>query len=128
MNVNFKEYILLCSIPAVQEKIISYSKEWHDNDLVLCQERQSAEYITTYEKHSQGCNCEPRWIPQVHDLMDEKRGLWGMVDWFNTKFIAQGDGSVAVGRYDGRWWHHIYTGTPEIALLRALMHQWGIKE
>ena len=121
------EYLQLISRPDVQEKISTHSKEWHDNDLVLCQERQSAEYITTYEKHLQGCSCEPRWIPQVHDLQNPERGLWGMVDWTKAdlfKSLITHRFKLSCG-YD--FMEEVAANEITLALLKALAHQWGIE-
>jgi len=128
MNV---EYIRLCSLPTVQEKISEAMGEWRKGDM----------YVVGGKRYFFG---DATWwypggkipesfvrLPQVHDLNDEKRGLWGMVDWKEADMMIHDDGYISVRTWfqkETLAYHYIAKHCPpEIALLRACMHQWGIK-
>jgi len=141
MNANLKEYIRLCSIPAVQEKIREGMGEFQEGDLYAIEVlpgdwrveiEGGSDNIWRYRsaalRKTQGY--DPNHLPQVHDLRNPERGLWGMV--------GKECGSFKVWRLSDNETYRISflrseikdqeAATPEIALLRALMHQWGIKE
>jgi len=66
-------------------------------------------------------------LPLPIDRDNPERGLWGMVDWSIFSAYAC-NGMLNIWTHepskDGRF---NYDGTPALALLRALAHQWGIK-
>jgi hypothetical protein len=68
-------------------------------------------------------------LPQVHDLNDKKRGLWNWVDWERFVEHSNEDGTIDIHEHYciSNYWH-CWKTTPEIALLRALLFQWGIKD
>ena len=122
------EYIKLCSIPAVQEKIREVMGEWRKGDM----------YVVGGKRYFFG---DATWwypggkipesfvrLPQVHDLNDEKRGLWGMVDWDLFSTLTPSDGQWYIFGMPDRWTKGFCTEwqAPEIALLRCLCYQWGI--
>ncbi len=130
------EYIRLCSITAVQEKIKKEIGEWEIGDLYYdpCSLDEINYGVNIIQSNDFNFNGDLEHgdegfirLPQVHDLNDEKRGLWGMVDW--NRWI--GGSSV-----DGSGFYMIHQildiefnpATPELALLRACMFQWGIKD
>ena len=136
------EYIRLCSIPAVQEKIREKMGEWKWGDAYFYDPNQDipglffvnqAINVSLRAKELRiehgddleiNHSCYINKYPHVEDL-------WEMVEWHNFKssinekgnlqiWIKQEDGSTSTKPQ----WH----STPAIALLRALMWQWGIKE
>jgi hypothetical protein len=124
---NRDEELRIMSLPGMQEEFAKRSKEWDEHDRVLCQDRQSENYVTTYENHVCMCNCEPRWFPLPIDLVNPERGLWGMVDW--GRFVASvGNGGV-VNIQEFPWGREMFfaSATPTLALLKALAHQWGVE-
>lgn len=159
------EYIKLCSIPAVQEKIREGMGEWKAGDwgykkstifgeeidstiwseddrfeVVIVRQKSSVPtyWHCTNEKGEERTLTDQQMmdttmihLPQVHDLMNEKRGLWGMCNpskvdrqythcevWYSVWFFDQKSGRHK--RVDGDY--------IELALLRALCHQWKIEE
>lgn len=142
------EYIRLCSIPAVQEKF----REGMGKVIPLCDRLvyNGIEFTPLEVKFFNDKG--PKWwgvlmrhdikilgedwipikdcirLPQVHDLNDEKRGLWGMVDWKRYSIAMGIDGMVKVYLRTAGYSALDGWDTPELALLRALMHQWNIKE
>jgi hypothetical protein len=63
-------------------------------------------------------------LPLPIDSVHPERGLWGMVDWGNAQILAiHSDGDITIarkGNFIGRF-------PPAIALLRALVTQWGLE-
>ena len=130
------EYIRLCSIPAVQEKIREGMGRINKEDLQWCKIRGG---FLTDDPCYRNKDCSENEVdcvdhlvilPQVHDLNDEKRGLWGMVDWDKFSFLIGRDGELMIFGMRDRGNQDFNTDwqSPELALLRALMHQWGIEE
>ena len=130
MTANLKEYIRLCSIPAVQEKIVG-NRKWITGDLYyntldrLCGVVDKSDVYAFNNDQT----LHVIRLPQVHDLMDEKRGLWGMVDWKRWAISLGIDGSMVLddmddpsegNRYSTDW------NTPTLALLKALAWQEGV--
>ena len=123
MNANLKEYIRLCSIPTVQEKIRERMGKIQLDDLVIVPCNDTPTRVT--------CVCElctpynSIRLPQAIDLMDEKRGLWGWLDWLNWLIDVDGENHITLSEIGTNFKAE---GTPELALLRALMWQSGIEE
>ena len=129
MTTNQQEFIRLCSRPAVQEKIREGMRDFRDTDWIYCLKCESTELLAI---HSEQYACGEELdnlihLPQVHDLQNPERGLEGMLN-----------GAVIIYRsYGMRQWRVNVTtddecrdfigDTPELALIRALMWQWGIE-
>jgi hypothetical protein len=141
MNDNRKEYIRLCSIPAVQEKIGEAMGNRVLGDKVIDSifgEGMITSYLNEQcfgvtfktDAHCGYSATLPELagpdlirLPQAIDLQNPERGLWGMVDWKKNNFGFCDDGTVM------RYLVGIgcESTTPELALLKACMHQWGIE-
>jgi len=138
------EYIRLCSIPAVQERIRKGMNGRQLGDRVIDPVFGEG-VITSYSNEQSfgvtflsGAQCGysasshelagPALIrlPQVHDLSDEKRGLWGMVDWGKVECFTGYNGEITIAKR-GSCEHISHQLPPEIALLRSLCYQWGIE-
>jgi hypothetical protein len=125
MNVNIKEYIRLCSIPAVQEKIRE-GMGIEENNICFC--GLSKENHGFIEDHDYAGSQTPNIIiPQPIDSQNPERGLWGMVDWNKVECFTGYDGEITIAKR-GSGEHISHQLPPELALLRALMWQWGIEE
>ena len=114
-----KEYIRLCSIPAVQEKIRERMGGPIPGDWLLSKEGKPVLVVTCSN------NTGLIRLPQVHDWQNPERGLWGMVDWKKYAGDIQDNGEISIIEIDGDF---SIRAAPELALLRACMHQWEIEE
>jgi len=64
-------------------------------------------------------------LPLPFDPQNPSRGLWGMVDWtvFSENKRVLNDGQLHLSFGNSEY----IEGPPELALLKALTHQWGIE-
>ncbi len=81
------------------------SNEWRDDDLCLCKEK-SHPFLVTYREHSQGCVCEPLWVPDLcsRDRDRPERGLEGMASVIFTDgwMLTRCDGKEGKYCFSGR--------------------------
>jgi len=123
-----KEVIRIMSLPTMQEKFREAMGPIQWNDFLYYPETGN---IHTYEAITPEHDNFIR-LPLPIDRNNPERGLWGMVDWEKfTQEMADGEGNIDIYKNP---FHQIDgidapvgSGTPELALLKALMHQWGIE-
>ena len=136
---NQQEYIRLCSIPAVQEKIRERMGIWRIGDTgydpigqSVCI-RFSDSFARSFVFPTSGMflldTSQVIHLPQVHNLQNPERGLEGMLkgEYTLTRCLCK-DGDYCIAgsdEHDNVYLFH--ATTPELALLRALIHQWGLE-
>jgi len=145
MNANLKEYIRLCKL--CQKEIREGIGEWSHGDMYHCP-RDNRDYCKIKiveegyfdsemydQEHKLGAWVKPEpccpdvaiRLPQVHDLHDAKRGLWGMVDWSKVECFTGYNGEITIAKR-GSCEHISHQLPPELALLKCLIHQWGLED
>jgi len=132
MTTNQQEYIRLCILG--QEKIREGMGEPRRGDVCFHEEWGFGMFFDGFWKFQNGNNVNPQSVmdsycvrlPQVHDLNDEKRGLWGMVDWNRWRCESRSYAQVLIYSING-YDYPDCEGTLTDALLSALCKQWGVE-
>ena len=121
MNANQQEYICLCTLPRVQDKIREEMGGPIPGDWLLSKEGKPVLVITCSN------NTGLIRLPQVHDWQNPERGLWKWLNWkeWNVTGIGK-NGEIRLVNYKNG--ATVVYATPELALLHALCRQWGIEE
>jgi len=116
------ESLRIMSLPKMQEKFREEMGEPIETDFFWCHRCQQTEPYSLYSPLIR--------LPLPVDPINPERGLWGMVNKDKYAIELNGFGATVTQFYsaDGTTPYNITTyNTPTVALLRALMHQFGIE-
>lgn len=127
-DIELKYYI------ALQEKFKEAMGPWQEDDPYydpINKDRGYVEEIMPDFFNSPECDSVIR-LPLPIDPVNPERGLWGMIDWGKFELKLLDEGLVAIYWKD---YSHImpvnkeidYNISINIALLKAIAHQWGIE-
>jgi hypothetical protein len=117
------------SHPKMQDKFRERMGEALPHDNICCKTMDWIKHVDDCAySGDESCNSQkcPLMIrlPLPIDPRNPERGLWGMVDWkFTDLEVVDNDGAVSIVSGDD----FFYRGSLELALLKALAHQWEVK-
>lgn len=123
-----KEELKYYSHPAMQEKFEEVMRRWQPGDRYIIP--GSMDIFTVPEEDAYINKGYHLRCPLSIDAEHPERGLWGMVNW--TMFWPDIDVQSKMHirhrpKNEHDWNEFRATGTPTLALLKALAAQWGVE-
>ena len=128
------EYIRLCSIPAVQEKIREGMGKPKIGDLFMWIDSEIDFIKTEFQIQCVVAGNGYTVFPQAIDWQNPERGLEGMIEsanfhHYSIHYFKNIFPNYSITLYGNKRGNKQFNGdTLELALMKALMWQWGIEE